>query len=151
MKLDYLMTYHATLKPGVPVGPGPYGTRAFGEVTGGAFEGPRLKGTLASGGGDWLLIDADGMGHVDVRAILTTDDGANIYAQYFGRLEMNEAVTNAFANGASTGFGDCYFMTSPRFETGDPRYAWLNHLVTVAEGRILEGGVEYRVFSVVND
>jgi hypothetical protein len=42
-------------------------------------------------------------------------------------------------------------MTSPRFETGDPRYEWINRLVTVAEGRMLPNAVEYRVFQVVND
>jgi hypothetical protein len=42
-------------------------------------------------------------------------------------------------------------MTSPRFETGDPRYTWLNDLVTVAEGKITPDGVAYRVYVVVND
>jgi hypothetical protein len=42
-------------------------------------------------------------------------------------------------------------MTQQRFETGDPRYAWLNSAVCVAEGRILPNAVEYRVFQVVND
>jgi hypothetical protein len=42
-------------------------------------------------------------------------------------------------------------MTQPRFETGDPRYAWMNSIVAVAEGRVLPGAVEYRVFQVVND
>ena len=45
--------------------------------------------------------------------------------------------------------GDQYFRTTPRFETGDTRYAWLNQSVSVAEGRLLPGfGVEYRVYCV---
>ena len=62
MKLEPLMTYHADLLPAVMVGAGPQGTRAIFEVTGGAFEGPRLRGKLLTGGGDWMLIDAQGMG-----------------------------------------------------------------------------------------
>jgi len=42
-------------------------------------------------------------------------------------------------------------MTAPRFETGDERYAWLNDLVCVGEGRSTEDGVAYRVYAVVND
>jgi hypothetical protein len=42
-------------------------------------------------------------------------------------------------------------MTQPRFETGDSRYAWLNSVVAVAEGRVLPNAVEYRVFQVVHE
>jgi len=41
-------------------------------------------------------------------------------------------------------------MTAPRFETGDPRYAWLNAIIAVGEGRAGPGWVEYRVYQVVN-
>jgi hypothetical protein len=41
-------------------------------------------------------------------------------------------------------------MTQPRFETGDSRYAWLNRVVAVAEGRVLPSAVAYRVFKLVN-
>ena len=150
MKLEYLMTFSATLKPLVEVGEVVGGARAFAEVVDGVFEGPRLKGRLATGGGDWLLIDQNGMGHVDVRAILSTHDGANIYAQYLGRLEMNEKIQAAFATGESTEFGEGYFMTSPRFEVGDARYSWLNDKVCVAEGRVYQGGVEYRCYTLEN-
>jgi len=42
-------------------------------------------------------------------------------------------------------------MTQPRFETGDPRYAWLNSTVAVSQGRVLPNAVEYRVYEVVNE
>ena len=48
---------------------------------------------------------------------------------------------------AGTDFGDQYFFTNPRMETGDPRYAWVNTTFFIGEGRILPGlGVEYRVW-----
>ena len=49
-----------------------------------------------------------------------------------------------------TEYGEIYFMTAPRFETGDERYAWLNDLVCVGEGKRLTEGVAYRVYAVVN-
>jgi len=150
MKLDYLMSYQATLKPAQPIGRGPFGNRQIAEVTGGTFEGPRLKGELLSCGGDWILIDDAGIGRLDVRATFKTHDGAHIYAQYTGVLEMNDKVAEAFASGGGTEFGDSYFMTQPRFETGDERYGWLNRLVTVGQGRLLPGGVAYDVYACVN-
>jgi len=150
MKLEPLMTYHADLLPAVMVGVGPQGTRAIFEVTGGAFEGPRLRGKLLTGGGDWMLIDAQGMGHLDVRATFETHDGALIYVQYFGRVVVTEAINQALQGKGATDYGDTHFFTQPRFETGDARYAWLNQVVAVAQGRVVRGRVEYQVFACAN-
>jgi len=143
------MTYRATLNEPAQVGAGPLGTRMVFNVTGGEFFGPRLRGRILPGGGDWLLIDAAGIGRLDVRATFETDDGALIYVQYYGVLAIDEKVSGALAGEKETDFGDSYFITQPRFETGDPRYAWLNRIVALAEGRVLCGAVEYRVFEVV--
>ena len=147
-KLEYLMTFKADLKLPVDVGGGPSGTRQIYDVTGGSFEGPRLKGSVLASGGDWLLVGSDGVGRLDVRATLETDDGARIYVQYYGVLVLNEGVAKALSEGGETQYGDTYFMTQPRFETGDPNYAWLNSVVAVAEGRALPSAVEYRVYQV---
>lgn len=147
-KLERLMTYRAELRAPVDVGAAPSGTRRIYDVSGGRFEGPRLRGSLLPSGGDWLLVGGDGVGRLDVRATLETDDGAYIYMQYYGVLELNETVERALAEGRETRFGDSYFMTQPRFETGAPAYAWLNSVVAVAEGRVLPGAVEYDVYRV---
>lgn len=151
MKLEPLMEYHADLKPPAEVGDGPFGQRMIFDVTGGTFSGPRLKGTVVPSGGDWLLVGPDGVGRLDVRATFQTDDRALIYMSYFGVIEFSDAVRQALESGGSTQYGDAYFMTQPRFETGDPRYGWLNSAVAVAEGRICPSAVEYRVYEVVRD
>lgn len=151
MKLEPLVNYRAELKPPVEIGKGPLGTRIIFDVTGGRAEGPRLRGRLLASGGDWLLVDEKGTGRLDVRGTLETDDGALVYVHYHGVLELNERVTAALARGEQTDYGDTYFMTQPRFETGDPRYDWLNRIVAVGEGRVLPNAVEYRVYEVVND
>jgi hypothetical protein len=150
MKLEYLMTYRADLKPPVEIGAGPFGTRSIFDVVGGTAEGPRLKGKFLASGGDWLLVDGAGIGHLDVRGTLETEDGAYIYVHYHGVLELNEKVLAAVTGGEETDYGDTYFMTQPRFETGDPRYQWMNRIVAVAEGRALPNAVEYRVYQLVN-
>lgn len=151
MKLKPLLTLRAELKPPVTVGNGPYGQRVVFDVTGGVFTGEKLNGTLLPSGGDWILIDQDGVGHLDVRITLKTNDDALLYVQYYGVLEMNEAVNNAIGGGKPTDFGDTYFMTQPRVETGDPHYQWLNNIVAVAEGRVLKSAVEYRMYALEND
>jgi hypothetical protein len=149
-KLEYLMTYRAEVGPLVDVGAVPSGTRQIGDVIGGSFEGPRLKGKLLPSGADCLLIGSDGVGRLDVRATFESHDGARIYVQYPGVIVFNEKILEVFSKGGETQYGDTYFMTQPRFETGDPRYTWLNSVVAVAEGRIVSNGVEYRVFQVVS-
>ncbi len=142
MKLEHIMTYHADLKPVVEVGVGPFGSRNIFDVTGGSFEGPKLRGKILPSGGDWLLNGPDGVGRLDVRA--------HIYMQYFGIIIVAGVAAEKLARGEGTDYGDTYFMTQPRFETGDPRYAWLNAVVAVGEGRFGPGWVEYRVYHVVN-
>ena len=149
-RLEYLMTYRADLKDPIDIGAVPSGNRRIFDVTGGSFEGPRLKGRLLPSGGDWLLIGTDGIGRLDVRGTFETEDGAHVYAQYFGVLVLNEAVMGSLTQGRETQYGDTYFMTQPRFETGDPRYQWVNRVVAVAEGRVLPNAVEYNVYQLVN-
>ena len=146
MKLQPLMNMRAELAAPLDIGACPNGNRNVFNVTGGNFEGTRLRGKIVPGGGDWLLVDPNGVGRLDVRITLETDDGARIYVQYFGVVVMNDKIMTALQQAGSCEFGDAYFMTQPRFETGDARYAWLNKTVAVAEGRINSGAVEYRMF-----
>jgi hypothetical protein len=146
MKLVHEFTINALLKQPLPIGPGPIGTRMYYEIIGGEVTGERLRGKVLSGG-EWALIGPDGFLRVDVRAQVETNDGATLYLQYLGLLELNEAVQNATATGTGTAYGDQYFFTNPRIETGDPRYAWLNTTFFIGEGHLIEGlGVEYRVW-----
>jgi hypothetical protein len=146
MHLVHEFTFTATLKPPLPIGPGPIGTRMYYEVTGGEITGDRLRGTIL-GGGEWALIGPDGFLRIDVRLQVEAHDGAHLYIQYTGLLELNAAVQSALARGAGTGFGEQYFFTNPRIETGDERYAWVNKTFFIGEGHILPGlGVEYRVW-----
>ena len=148
MNLEFAFTLFGSLKPPVEIGAGPFGTRRYFEVSGGKVEGERLNGKVLTGGGDWLLVGPDGFARLDVRAQMITDDGASIYARYNGLLELNQKVAEAVANGRSTDFGDQYFRTTPRLETGDARYSWLNQSLFVGEGRLHPGAVEYRVHRV---
>ena len=151
MKLIPLMTYHATLGAALAVGPTMYGNRLIVEVEGGAFDGPRLRGVIRPlSGADWLTMTED-FAHLDVRVTFETDDGAFIYVEYTGRVELTAAVQSALAGQGNTEFGEAYFFTSPRMQCGDPRYRWVNNIICVGQGRFRDGRVEYQVFQVAND
>jgi hypothetical protein len=91
------------------------GTRQIVPVTGGTFNGPRLKGTAVTGGGDWIQRRPDGVSMLNVRATLRTDDEQLIYITYDGILYV---PTGAPAT-------DRYWRITPKFETGSAKYEWL--------------------------
>lgn len=146
MKLVQEFSFKGTLRPPLPVGAGPIGTRMYYDVVEGEVTGDRVRGKVL-GGGEWGLIGPDGFLRADVRLQVETHDGAFLYIQYLGLLEMNEAVQTAFENGTGTNYEDQYLYTNPRVETGDERYAWMNTTFFIGEGRIRpNNSMEYRVW-----
>ena len=145
---EFLLDLHIDLASAEQIGVTPLGTRSIFGVTGGMFEGPRLRGTVRPGGGDWLLTLANGAGELDVRITLETDDGALILVTYRGVLDAPPAVLGRIFGGEDVSPSEYYFRTAPRFETGTERYGWLNKLVCVGVGCPASGSVSYRVFAV---
>ena len=150
MKLEPLFSYYANLEPAIEIGTTPFGTRLIVEVSGGEFSGDRLKGKFRDlAAADWATMTQNFL-HLDVRATMETHDGALIYLEYFGKLEVTEGVQAALGGQGETNFGDHYFFTSPRMQTGDERYLWVNNIVCVGQGRLSPGRVDYDVCQVVN-
>lgn len=151
LQSEFLMNFDATLNPAQNVGAGAMGIRSISDVTGGTFEGPRLKGTILPSGGDWVIVNpALGILNLDVRASLQTDDGAVIFAQYKGRIAL---APEKFATLFDPSTGpmdpeDYYFRTAPTFETGSEKYAWINAIQAVGVGRITDGGVAYEIHEI---
>ena len=123
----------ATLAP-IMIMDGPQGGRMIIGVTGGTFEGERLRGTVGASGGDYVTLRANGTMKLDVRLLLTTDDGVNILMTYTG---IGASDADGFA-----------LRTTPLFEVGDPRYAWLNDIQGVAVGELTAEGVMYHVYAL---
>jgi hypothetical protein len=139
------------LHPPLVVG-GPLGRRVFFGASGGSFHGPRLHGEVLPGGGDWAVFRPDGTMALDVRLTLRTHDDALIAMTYGGRWTRPAEVRDELADPdrrAQVSPDRYYFRTTPLFETGDPRYRWLNDVVALGSGYLVEGGVAYRVSQVV--
>lgn len=156
MYLQPLGSVTVNLKPPVMVGPGPFGVRVFIEVSDGVLESDAeatelhsITGKVLPGGGDWALLGVDGRCRLDVRTLFETSDGATIYAQFPGIIEMTDKVQLALTQGCGTDFTDQYFRVTPRLETGDAKYGWVNQSVFIGEGRFIDGfGLNYRMFRV---
>lgn len=100
----------------------PAGTLMIFEVTDAVFAGERLNGRMVGrAAADWLRMSPAGVGTLDVRCTVETHDGALVYVAYSGRID-------------TTATGQVYVYGTPQFNTGDPRYAWLNAIQCVYKG-----------------
>ena len=88
--LEHLFSYVVSVEKPQMIGPLPEGIRAIFYVTKGEITGPKLRGRFLPGGGDWLTVRTDGVGILDVRATLESDDGALIYIAYTGVGDLGE-------------------------------------------------------------
>jgi hypothetical protein len=112
-----LMRLRLTVAATEDIGLTPRGHLTIFSITGGSFEGERLRG-IVLGGADWVTAAADGTFELDLRLTLKTDDGALIHMTFAGvRDDTNH-----------------YFRTLPRFETAAPKYSFLNRLLAVGVG-----------------
>ena len=120
-------------------GPGvSLGGRTIVSVTGGTFEGPKLKGKVMSPGADWPLAINANFRVLDVRTLLVTDDNEHIYCSYRGHVYT-----------PPPGQGERYWRTLPLFETNSEKYAWLNHIVSVGVNYTVLQRVAYRIFQIL--
>ena len=127
MRSRPLMTLRLHTAPVQHLGAGPRGTRFTFPITGGSFDGDRLRGKVLASGSDWVVKRADGVLELDLRITLETDDGALIHMTFEGLRD----------DGAP---GGPYFRTLPRFETADAKYSFLNRLLAVGTGEIRADG-----------
>ncbi len=84
MRSRPLMTVRLTTAPVQHIGAGPHGARLTFPITGGSFDGDKLRGKVLPGGGDWVVKRADAVLELDLRITLETDDGALIHMTFEG-------------------------------------------------------------------
>src|SRR5262245_43676201 len=127
MRSRPLMTLRLNTAPIQDIGATPHGKRVTYPITGGSFEGERLRGNVLPGGDDWTVKRSDGVLELDLRVTLETDDGALIHMTFEGIRDDGAPVAP-------------YFRTVPRFETAEPKYSFLNRLLAVGIGEIHADG-----------
>jgi len=125
-QLEYVVELKVKCEGAYQVGQTSHGNRFIIPIVGGTFEGPKMKGTILSGGADYQLQDNE-HGRTEVEAIysIKTDDGVNIHVRNKGLI-----CTGKDENGNP----QFYFRTTPQFEAPfDSKYAWLNNAIFVCQ------------------
>jgi len=138
------------VQPPINVGKTPGVDRRVGVITGGRFEGERLRGTLLPGGSDWQSVrHGDGAWLLNVRIVLKTDDGEIIGMPYTGIRQGPKEVLDRIARGEVVKSSDYYLRIAGSFETSSQKYAWLNNMLFVGVGHRLPEGPVYQIFEVL--
>ena len=148
LRTTHLFTVTFTVGPIHNLGKGPQGERRVAIVTGGHFEGARLKGTVAEGGSDWILARPDALA-LDVRVALRTHDGHLIGMTYRGYRHGPAEILERLNRGEAVEPSSYYFRIAPLFETGAEPYSWLNRIVAVGTGHRPPEGPFYDVYEVL--
>lgn len=128
----------------------PLGHRRVVDLDGGSFDGERLSGIVRVSGGDEALIRLDEVFVPDCNLVLETQDGALIRMEYTGRWTADPGHMSRLLNreGDLNG-GGSRLRVFGLFETGDPRYEFLNRCVALGTGVATSVGIEYHFFEVL--
>ncbi len=133
LRSEFLMDMVLDTTPAIAAG-----THNITPVTGGTFEGPKLKGKVLVPGADWTTRRPDGAAILDVRTIFETDDAQRIYVSYRGVVYRPQQAGSAL-----------YWRTTPVFETASAKYDWLNRIVAVGVRYDVPGKVAYHVYEIL--
>ncbi len=122
--------------------------KRFIPITGGSMDGPRLKGEVLPGGGDWQAIHGDGLTEIFARYALRTDDGITIGITNPGVRVASAEVTRRIAAGEEVDPRDYYFRSTPVFDVTEGRYDWMRRKVFVGRGIRKPDHVLLEIFEV---
>jgi len=152
LKSEFLFYFEANLNSPQAVGPVLTGTRIIFPAKDGFVKGEKINGKILAGdAADWGLILDSTTFKIDVRLTIETDDSALIYMTYSGYIHADaRKFAMIFAGKADElSPSDYYYRINPLFETGSPKYAWLNHTVAIGVGSLpVPGKVAFRVYAI---
>lgn len=134
--LEFLFSYELEFSvPPEVIGPVSTGLRVNFSFLGGTFEGPRLRGTVLTTGGDQLLLRRDGVALLDMKGTFQTDGGVLIGASFPAIMDLGPDGYEALLSGELAPDGTA-FRSVPRYETACETLAWINRLQCVGVGQV---------------
>jgi len=148
--LSYAFEVRVDIAPSEHVGNGAGDVLDFTPITGGTVDGPRLRGVVLAGGGDWSVRRGATVYELDARYLIRADDDAliDVVNRGYYRTTTPEAMARAEA-GEDLDPADVYFRTSPMFRTDAPQHRWLAETVFVGVARDEDEQVCIRFYEVL--
>ncbi len=136
---EFALELRVSIARPLVLGEGAWGQRRTIPITGGTFEGPRIKGELVPGGADWQVTRPDGVTVVEALYTIRADDGALIHVHNLG-------IVAPGAEGAAP-----YVRTTPKFDAPVGPHDWLNRAIFVGSLRVNaeRNGVIVRAYKVI--
>ncbi len=134
--LEYLASIRVPLREPEIVGVTPGGLMVnwFWSPNEGSVTGLKARAKVRKDGGDWMIIRRDGIGVMNVRATVETEEGAILFASYQGSCDFGE---NGYENFLAKRWpAIAPTRTAPRIETAHPDYLWLNRLQCAGIGEV---------------
>ncbi len=133
------------------VGMTAHGERRIIPITGGTFEGPKLKGIVLNGGADYQFANKENT-RTEIEAIYTikTDDGVVIHIRNVGLVFKTKEAVASMAKGEPIDWNKMYFRAAPKFDApNDSKYDWMNNAIFVCKGIPDKGFVRIQVWKVL--
>jgi hypothetical protein len=132
-ELEFVAAVTLHLNPPQFVGETPEGVRVNFYVKHGTAIGPKVNGTVFPSSSDHMMIRPDGVGVINVRAVVCVDDGALLEITETGYVDFGEdGYRNALAKSLPT---QSSFVVTTRVLTAHAKYRWLNRVHCVSQGR----------------
>src|SRR6185312_15988361 len=132
-QLQFVMEAQVTVGPVQEIGRAPAGERRIVPITGGAFEGPGLRGRVVPGGADWQIVRPDGAAELDARYTFETESGGLIYVRNRAIRHGSPEALRKLREGIPVDKSEYYFRSTPIFETAIPELQWMTRSIFVGD------------------
>ena len=140
-KLEFVCELKVTIDQPINLGKTSEGERVVIPITGGIFEGPKLKGTVLKGGADYQYVNSDGTRtELDAQYTIKTDDNILIKVRNTGLIHAPKNKTSQ----------EVYFRAAPQFKAPiNSKYQWLNNAIFICKPLGKEDYISIQVWQVL--
>ncbi|MGI9388535.1 MAG: DUF3237 domain-containing protein [Boseongicola sp.] len=115
---------------------------------GGVVRGPAMNADILEAGGDWMRVREDGIGMIEVHALMRPESGGMLLNTYTGIADFGPDSFKSLAAGDWPDLVPVRMV--PRYLTSDPKWAWMNRIqcVAIGEVNIPENMIQYDEYVV---
>lgn len=133
-KLELIARVESDLPKFTSFGATPEGLRIAFYISGGRWNGPKIRAVYRSEGGDWVLVRKDGVAIPNARATLETPDGALLYYELTGTIDLGP---DGYARGLANQWPRVAALSLvARVSTSSERWSWLNRSTLIGVGAV---------------